>query len=66
MRYTPSGRQPRVSEISKKLKIAQKPPLNLAMILRLEQACRAKHILSGRQPRICERGITHYKRKIRS
>ena len=25
MRYTPRGRQPRVSEISKKLKIAQKP-----------------------------------------
>jgi len=25
MRYTPRGRQPRVSEISKNLKIAQKP-----------------------------------------
>ena len=37
-----------------------------ASILRLEKAQGAKHIPRGRQPRICERRATHYKRKRRS
>ena len=61
----------RVSEVPKKLKIAQKlkfvliEDIGFARNLRLEKARRTKHILSGWQPRICERGATHYKRKDR-
>lgn len=35
-----------------------------ARILRLDKTCRAKYITRGWQPRIYERGITQYKRKI--